>query len=203
MIYPIYFHVQNSVYFPQKLCSFSQKVINPTYLGRYRDWFNKNLTRSKNDLTIKSLQFLSHHYQTWSYWRTHEVILLTKFCDNSSKIEDFLLLVNVWSSPRFFISLYCPLILDKELHLLLGYSSVVQCNLCIVATFKLTFELTFKEKERKGPCVKKVIWFFNCFWGKNLKIFGMLIFHSIFKSFIVSCTKIFSFQYWYFFWAIS
>ena len=38
---------------------------------------------------------MGYKHDTWSKWRTHEMDLLTKFHDDSSKIVDFLLAVNV------------------------------------------------------------------------------------------------------------
>ena len=50
----------------------------------------------------KKLQFLSYHHETWSKWLAIEGVLLTKFCDDGSKIVDFLSVVNFW--PRAHIS---------------------------------------------------------------------------------------------------
>ena len=55
-----------------------------------RDWFKKTWTVKKIWSITKNLQFLSYHFETWSKRRAIEVVLLTKFHDDSSKIVDFL-----------------------------------------------------------------------------------------------------------------
>ena len=58
----------------------------------------------KNQVLIKVLEFLSYHLETWSKWRSNGVVLWTKSHDDSSKILDSLLVVNLWSCLAFFES---------------------------------------------------------------------------------------------------
>ena len=54
-----------------------------------------------NWLFIKILQFLSYYHETWSKGPPHGLIILTNFHDDSSKIVNFLLIVNFLSFPVF------------------------------------------------------------------------------------------------------
>ena len=56
----------------------------------------------KNWLPIKNLQFLIYFNETWSNGPPQWLVSLTTFRDDSSKIVDFLLVVNFWSCPGFF-----------------------------------------------------------------------------------------------------
>ena len=61
----------------------------------------KKPDKIKNWLLIKNLQFLSYHHETWSKRLANELVFLTKFYDDSSKIVDFSLIVNFLSFPVF------------------------------------------------------------------------------------------------------
>ena len=50
----------------------------------------------------KNLQYLSYHHETWSKWHANEVVFLTKFHNDNSKIVDFLLIFKFWSCPVFY-----------------------------------------------------------------------------------------------------
>ena len=82
-----------------------------------RDWWTKNETvQILIWLVIENLQSLSYHYETWSKWQTFEVVLLTKFHDDSQKIVDFSFVDNfdlVWFF--FLISLSYNAIKGKKL----------------------------------------------------------------------------------------
>ena len=47
---------------------------------------------------------MSYHYETLSKRQPQWLVILTKFHDGSSKIVDFLLVVNFWLCPGFFES---------------------------------------------------------------------------------------------------
>ena len=66
----------------------------PLWLIKKGDWY-------KIWLIIKNLQFLSYHHETWSKWCVNEVVLLTKFHNDSSKIVDFWLVVKFLDLPVF------------------------------------------------------------------------------------------------------
>ena len=44
----------------------------------------------KNWPIIKNLQFLSYPHETWWKWLTHEVIIVTKFLKDRTKIVEYL-----------------------------------------------------------------------------------------------------------------
>ena len=77
---------------------------------------DKKMDKLKNCPLIKNLQFLSYHHETWSRWQKYEVVLLTKFHDDSQKIVDFSFVDNfdlVWFF--FLISLSSNAIKGKKL----------------------------------------------------------------------------------------
>ena len=51
----------------------------------------------------KNPQFLSYPHETWWKWLPHEVIILTKFYEDRTKIVDFLLMANYWVCSNFFL----------------------------------------------------------------------------------------------------
>ena len=68
------------------------------FCSKYLETDSKKSGQNKKLTTNKNLQSLSCHYETWSKRQSIEVVLLTKFHEDSSKIVDFLLEVNFWSS---------------------------------------------------------------------------------------------------------
>ena len=66
----------------------------------------KKLYWPKNILLIKNPQFYSDLAEILLMLPTHELIKLTKFDDDWTKIVDFLLVVYFWVSVIFLISLY-------------------------------------------------------------------------------------------------
>ena len=64
-----------------------------------RDWSKKKPGLDKDLTTNKKSNILSYHRETWSKGTPHNLFVLTKFHDDSSKIVVFLLIVNFWSFP--------------------------------------------------------------------------------------------------------
>ena len=54
----------------------------------------KNQTHSKNWPLVKNQQFFSNPHETWGKGLSHEVIKITKFHKDWTKIVDFLLMAN-------------------------------------------------------------------------------------------------------------
>ena len=57
-------------------------------------------------LLAKNLQYLSDFADILAILSTHELIILTKFDEDWTKIVNFLLGLYFWSSINFLISLY-------------------------------------------------------------------------------------------------
>ena len=57
-------------------------------------------------LLLKNTQFLRNHYETWSNCGTHELLILTKFRNDFTKIVDFLIKAYFWVSLKFGVT-YC------------------------------------------------------------------------------------------------
>ena len=49
-------------------------------------------------LLLKNTQFLRNHYEPWSNCGTHELLILTKFRNDFTKIVDFLIKAYFWAS---------------------------------------------------------------------------------------------------------
>ena len=64
----------------------------------------KKLYWPKNILLTKNLQFYSNLADILAILSTHELIILTKFDEDQTKIVDFLLALYFWSSIIFFES---------------------------------------------------------------------------------------------------
>merc|ERR1712020_299721 len=69
----------------------------------------KKQDTSQNWPLVKNPQFLSYPHETWSKLLPHEVIILTKFHEDRTKIVDFLLMSNfgtclVFFSPDFMVT---------------------------------------------------------------------------------------------------
>ena len=60
----------------------------------------------KNMLLLKNTQFLRNHNETWSNCGTHELLILTKFRNDFTKIVDFLIKAYFWVSLKFGVT-YC------------------------------------------------------------------------------------------------
>ena len=65
----------------------------------------KKLHWPKKSLLVKNLQFLFYPHETWLKKLTLEVVSLTKFHENRTKIVDFLLIVTFLASAIFCTSL--------------------------------------------------------------------------------------------------
>ena len=63
---------------------------------------HKKLHWPENIVLIKNPQFYSDLAEILAILPTHELIALTKFDENRTKIVDFLSLVHVWFSAIFF-----------------------------------------------------------------------------------------------------
>ena len=67
-----------------------------------RGWSIKKPDRVKIWPVTKNPQFLSYHDETWPKWQANEMVFITKFHTNSSKILDFLLIFKFRSCLVFY-----------------------------------------------------------------------------------------------------
>ena len=68
----------------------------------YLETDSKRIILTKNILLIKNPQFCSNLAEILVILPTHELIILTKFDEDQTKIVDFLLALYFWSSIIFF-----------------------------------------------------------------------------------------------------
>ena len=93
--------------------------VNIFYPSFRRDW-SKKTGQGQKLTTNKNPQFLSYHHETWPKKPPQQYVILTKFHDDSTKIVDFLLIVNFRPCPVFLsVSM-----LDSEK---LQFFSIVNC----------------------------------------------------------------------------
>ena len=65
---------------------------------------HKKLDKAQTLPLVKNPQFLYYSHETWSKWSTHELITLTKFHEDTTKIIDFLLTATFELCPIFYAS---------------------------------------------------------------------------------------------------
>ena len=78
-------------------------IFEPDDIGKsYIETDSKKIILTKNILLIKNPQFCSDLAEILAILPTHELIILTKFDGDWTKIVDFLLVVYFWASIIFF-----------------------------------------------------------------------------------------------------